>query len=330
LTTQPTTPSTHPTKMRRYYIVPVILLMLPNIDHTVAAPVLVQEKRQAGVNGVHIPEGAITMLGKRGFDGLNELWPDLFGDPADHFSKPESSPASRPSPNSPPSGAAGGSTDVKQPLPSIPEEPSSVSSPDHAPQSADDKFNELFLKLLGGPKVHYPNPEESPAARPSSSLLPSGPAYWSTGVKQPLLSIPEVPSSVSSLDHAPQSADDKFDEQLVKLLGGLKVHYPKPESSAARPSSSLPPSGPADGLTDLKQPLPSIPEEPSPVSSEDHTPPSPGSLTQSGYELMKWGEPPGPSGPASSTNLDRQSMGADSPSGKRRKTVKGLWFATRD
>jgi hypothetical protein len=34
--------------MRRYYVVSVILLMLPSIDLTVAAPVLVQEKRQAG------------------------------------------------------------------------------------------------------------------------------------------------------------------------------------------------------------------------------------------------------------------------------------------
>jgi hypothetical protein len=162
------------------------------------------------------------------------------------------------------------------------------------------------------------------------------------------------------------------DEELEKLLEEERPFFAKPESSSAtRPSSSSPPSGPADGWADVKQPLPSIPEEPSPVSSPDHAPPNPGSLTESGYELMKGVAPPGPSdqasstmssadhelmgahalpnpgpstesdhemmdvplsSPVSSTNPDRQSMDTDSesPSGKRRKTEKGLWFTTRD
>jgi hypothetical protein len=154
-----------PNKMRRYYIFSGILLVLPIINFAVAAPALVQDKRQPGVDVVHIPEDAITMLGKRG-DGLNELW--------------------------------------------------------------------------------------------------------------------------------------------LKLFGPFKDHFAKPESSAARPSA------PADGWTDLEQPLPSIPEEPEPVSSPDHAPQNPGSLTQSGYELMNWDAPPGPSGPASSTmsSTDHEMMEA--------------------
>jgi hypothetical protein len=88
LTTQTATLSTHPTKMHRCYIVSGILLILPIIDFAVAAPVLVHEKRQA----VHIPEDAITMLGKRG-DDLNKLFL-MF---EDHFAKPEESSATRPS-----------------------------------------------------------------------------------------------------------------------------------------------------------------------------------------------------------------------------------------
>jgi hypothetical protein len=275
--------------MRRCYIVSGILLILPIIDFAVAAPVLVQEKRQAGVDVAPIPEDATTMLGKR-VDELDELLLVLFGVPEDHIAKPESSSAAHLSSSSPPSGPADGWTNVKQPLPSIPEEPSPVSSPDHAPPSPGDDLDEPWLTLFGPSESHFfPKPEESP---------------------------------------------------------------------------SPPPSAPTDGWTDVKQPLPSIPEEPSLVPSPDRAPPNPGSLTESGYELMKGGAP-GLSGPAAltmssaeadhdlmgtyalpnpgpstesdremmdvpsssavpSTNPDRQSMGEDddSPSGKRRKTEK--------
>ena len=101
---------------------------------------------------------------------------------------------------------------------------------------------------------------------------------------------------------------DELNELWAKLFGPSNVHFARLESSSAthpsESSSSSSPSAPADGWTDLSQPLPSIPEEPSPVSSPDHAPPSPGLLTESGYELMNWEVPPGgpgPSGPASST-----------------------------
>lgn len=127
MATQQAKPSTHPTKMRRYYMVSGILLILSTIDFVVAAPVLVQEKRQAGFDVAQIPEdAAITMLGKRGDDLDN-----FFLVYEDYFAKPEESSAARPSSSSPPSGPDHGWMDVKQPLPSIPEEQSTMSDADH-------------------------------------------------------------------------------------------------------------------------------------------------------------------------------------------------------
>ena len=78
----------------------------------------------------------------------------------------------------------------------------------------------------------------------------------------------------------------------------IEDYFTKPgESSAAHGSSSLAPSEPKYGWTDLNQPLASIPEdhpeghpegypeEWSPASSPDRTLPSPGSVTESGHDL---------------------------------------------
>src|SRR6266852_7128839 len=98
--------------MRRFYMVSGILLILHTIDFAVAAPMPVQKRPQVDVNVVH-------MLGKRGggLGKLNELLDEYFGDLEDHFA------AEPPSSSSPP-GPADGWTDLKQPLSSIPEEPS--------------------------------------------------------------------------------------------------------------------------------------------------------------------------------------------------------------
>jgi hypothetical protein len=108
--------------MRRYYIFSGILLILPIIDFAIAAPVSVQEDRQAYVDVVHIPEEAMSMLGKR--MEFNELWNKFLTDPdKKYFPKPE---GSRPTPSALPAPAW---MDV-QPLP---EEPPPLSNPDHAP-----------------------------------------------------------------------------------------------------------------------------------------------------------------------------------------------------
>jgi hypothetical protein len=59
--------------MRRYDIISAILLILSIIDVALAAPVLVQKKRQAGINVVHLPKDVITVLGKRGDDDVEKL-----------------------------------------------------------------------------------------------------------------------------------------------------------------------------------------------------------------------------------------------------------------
>ena len=63
--------------MRRHDIVSGILLILSTINFAFAAPVLVQEKRQAGVDLVHIPREVITVLGKRGLEGVGKLMEEL-------------------------------------------------------------------------------------------------------------------------------------------------------------------------------------------------------------------------------------------------------------
>jgi hypothetical protein len=78
--------------MRQYFIFSGILLIRPIIDFDIAAPVPVQGQRQAGVDVVHTPGDAITMLGKRGED-LSML----FNIYEDHFAAPEESSAARPS-----------------------------------------------------------------------------------------------------------------------------------------------------------------------------------------------------------------------------------------
>jgi hypothetical protein len=140
--------------MRRYYIVSGILLILPIIDFAVAAPALVQEKRQVGVDAVHIPEAAITMLEKRG-DELNELWFNYLSHFENYFAKPEESSVARPPPSSPPSGPKDGWTDVSQPLPSIPEEPS----------GPNDGWTDVSQPLPSIPEEPSPRLSPEPASR---------------------------------------------------------------------------------------------------------------------------------------------------------------------
>ena len=59
--------------MRQCSIFSGTLLILSIIDFVLAAPILVQEKRQASPAVMHIPKGFISVLGKRGKDGLDEL-----------------------------------------------------------------------------------------------------------------------------------------------------------------------------------------------------------------------------------------------------------------
>jgi hypothetical protein len=92
--------------MRRFYIVSGILLILSTIDFAIAAPVLEQEKRQTGVDVMHILEDVVTTLGKRG-DKLEELFRSYEA----YITRLEESSAPRPE------------NEVKQLPPSVPEIP---------------------------------------------------------------------------------------------------------------------------------------------------------------------------------------------------------------
>ncbi|KAI0276421.1 hypothetical protein BGY98DRAFT_1098118 [Russula aff. rugulosa BPL654] len=253
----------------RGYIVSWIFLILPIINLAVAAPVLVQEKLQACVDVVHIPEHAMTMLGKRQGE-LDEIFLDAEG----HFAKPEysanpeESSATRPSSSSQPLGLADWSTDVYQPLPSIPNEPPQVPSPFREPPSLADEWNEIWGDLIHG---QFPSEsEESSAARPSSSSQPSGPAGGSVDVEQPLPPIHEEQFPVSSQVHASPSLGPEWNKMWRDLIHSLSPS--KPESSAARPLSISRPSGPAGVSMDVEKPLPSSSEGPSQVSNPSGAP----------------------------------------------------------
>jgi hypothetical protein len=268
-------------------VVSGILLILPIIDFAVTAPVLGREKLQARVDVAHIPEDAMTVLRKRG-DELDELWIKLFGHSESHFSpKPEELPTTHSPLTLPKSEPANGPIDVEQPLPSIPEEPPQVPSPDRAPPSLGDERNKMWRDPI---ESHFPvKQEESSAARPSSSSLPPGPAHGWTEFKKPLPSISEEPSPMSSPDHAPPNPT----ESGYELIKGDVPHWP---------------SGPAS-LT---------------MSSADHglmgahALPDPGLSTEWDHEMMDVPQ----SIPVSSTKHDLQPIDAESPSGKRIKTDK--------
>ncbi|KAF8502832.1 hypothetical protein F5888DRAFT_1800388 [Russula emetica] len=120
---------THPTKMRRYDIVSGILLILSIIDFALAAPVLVQERRQAGIDMAHIPRNVITVLGKRGDDELEKLAEDYFktgGKPVDS-SGAHAPSSSAPSDSAPPGPDHGSTNVVQSPAPNP---ASSTANPD--------------------------------------------------------------------------------------------------------------------------------------------------------------------------------------------------------
>lgn len=77
--------------MRWYNIVSAVLFILSLTYFSLAAPLLVQEKRQARVNVLHIPKDIITALGKRGGEELQGAMLDFFktwGRPTDSSARP--------------------------------------------------------------------------------------------------------------------------------------------------------------------------------------------------------------------------------------------------
>ena len=116
-------------------------------------------------------------------------------------------------------------------------------------------------------------------------------------VATPVL-VQKKPRAGNNVAHIPEDVTSGLRQRgnkLKELLEVLSKNAKPVGSSAARPSSSSPLSRPANKLTVVKQPLPSIPEESPLEFSQSHAPPGPGSLTESQYEPMDWEVPHGPS-----------------------------------
>ena len=268
--------------MRRYYVVSGILLILPIIDFALAAPVLVQENRQAGVD-VHTPEDSIITLGKRG-DDLNKLF-SMF---EDHFTKPESS-AARPSLSSPPSGPDHGWTNVEKPLPSIPEKPSPVSSPDNAPPNPES-LTEPGHELVGGDAPPGPS-------RPASSTMSDADHELVGAHEPPNPGLSTESDHQSTAVHAPLSTP-VFPTWFLTDHGYMGPHAPKPDlgsDSDHRFVVEEPPSS-HEYMDEYQMvhPPPTSPRSALPIESD--------------HEMV---DVP-PSSSVSSTNHKRQSMGAHS------------------
>jgi hypothetical protein len=212
--------------LRRYYIVSVILLIVPI---ALAALVLVQEKRQASVDLVHISEDAITMLGKRG----NDEWLKYLSQFENHFAKPEESSAARPSSSSPPSGPDHGWTDVERPPPSIPEKLLPVSS--------------LAYEPLTESEYELVEEEDAPPgpSRPASSTMSNADheSVPSTGFDSDHWLMAEEPPS-----RPPSSTESDADHEYQV------VDPPPPSTGSASPVESdddemvdVPPSSPVQG-----------------------------------------------------------------------------------
>jgi len=257
--------------MRRHYIASGILLILPIIDFAVAAPALVREKLQAGVDVVRIPEDAVTTLGKRG--DRYEQW---FEYVENHFAKPEAPPSARPLSSSPPYEWG---TEVRKPLPSIPEGPESLSDSDsdwdvpHWPSGSGSSstMSKAYHGLVG---AHAP-PNLGPSTKSYHDL---------TGVHAPLSS--PVHSTWFGADHGLMGAHDS------------DRHEPQPWLQP-----NLGPSNPRP-LTESDSDHRLVVEEP-PSRSASPT----GFDADHEYEVV---HPPPPPGSASPTKSDRRSMGADS------------------
>ena len=190
--------------MRRYIIVFGILLILSIIDLALAAPVLVQDKRQGWVDVIDIPEDAKTALGKRvGADAIEQLWDKWYFEGL--WGKPKESPGAPASSISTPSGSAPSGSEP--------------SGPDHASTS-----------VIEGP---------APGSEPSR-LAPSGPDHGSTNiVKGPAPG--SEPSGLAPLGLASSSSEPSSSIPLGPDHGSTNVvEGPAQDSGLSHLSSSVP------------------------------------------------------------------------------------------
>ena len=152
---------------------------------------------------VHIPEDVITMLGKRGNPlTRDELWQMYLSKFENHFANPD--------------GPVHGWTDVGQPLPSTPEHPSPVSSPESLTESGHELAEE------------YAPPRAGPSTMPDADQkLVGAHALSSPG--------PSTESDHESTEvHAPLSSP-VFPTWFHPDHGSMGAHAPQPNLGPSNP-----------------------------------------------------------------------------------------------
>jgi len=168
--------------MRRYNIIPLILLILSIINFALAAPVLIAEKCHSCVDVVHVPKDVVTVLGKRGddfeklaklFDNFDRWWgPSAWGD-YEHVD-PESSSAVLPPSSSAPSDSGHGPMQEHVP----PENPASSTESDHWHPESSVGHPPPPSTASSSVSVSDPNREEidvgHDAPEPDPDLIESG------------------------------------------------------------------------------------------------------------------------------------------------------------
>jgi hypothetical protein len=268
--------------MRRY-LVTVILLIISAIDFALAAPVLVQEERQAPVDVANTPKDVTTVLEKRWGEEIEELGEEYFK-----------------------TGKSIGSSDTHSSSSSAPYPASSTSNPDQLMEPSCSSSTSMrglsargntFWKTCVGlleDMVSVDDPLQGPGFRPGPMLYTSPSAHGQYR-KLPTTEAP-APQSMSS-------ADPNFDWEYW-----TNAEVPQRPSTLLRP---VPPTDSERGQASGHGPGPPSTEFHYPGSPK--TPPTTESYSYPGPPTAPENEvvPEPAQSPDSELQLDRPSLSAD-------------------
>jgi hypothetical protein len=227
--------------MRRYNIVSRIILILTVITFALAAPALVQDKRQACVDGVHLPKDVITVLGKRTLEeDLNVLWDGWW-----HYGNVLGEPALPPNvhvpPHSPADTILGSTESDDDSQPESPESGHSRSSSTSVTSLANSDRESAELDDDAPPKssesghspptsLEWSTESEDWNTAPSSLGSSTGSEGWYTAPTSPGSSTESDSDSDrwSTISNAPSAESQSenlktADSDLIQLKGKAKV-----------------------------------------------------------------------------------------------------------
>jgi hypothetical protein len=284
--------------MRRYDIVSGILLILSIIDFALAAPVLVQEKRQAIIDVVSIvPRDVINVLGKRGPGGeeLEKLAKEYFVLESPNVHASSSSAPPRPdhgSTNVVQTPAPNLASSTANPIPLM--ESSSPSSTASSTLSESDFELSVLYELdeLPVPVTGEHAPQQNPKKRPLTDPDPDFDwNYWMNLEDPPPLRPVKLPKeSGKDNEYQVEYVQQPDPEPSTDSDFGWN-HYPVPVSAMHAPPTSA-----------------GLPTEP---EHEVVTPPIPGSKKEPEYDVFH-GPRPSPGSADPELPSDHQSLGTDS------------------